>query len=66
MLINRCVCSNIKFSEVKKIMTENNLSTLEQVREFIEVSQNCQLCAPYINKMIETGETEFNYIITKE
>lgn len=47
-------------------MTENNLSTLEQVREFIEVSQNCQLCAPYINKMIETGETEFNYIITKE
>ena len=47
-------------------MEENDLSTLEEVKEYVDVSKNCQLCRPYLNKMIETGETEFNYIITKE
>jgi bacterioferritin-associated ferredoxin len=66
MLINRCVCYNIKFSEVKKIMEENNFTTLEEVQKVVDVSKNCQLCRPYLERMQKTGETEFSYIITKE
>ncbi|MBS1492135.1 MAG: (2Fe-2S)-binding protein [Bacteroidetes bacterium] len=66
MLINRCVCYNIKFEEIKKIMVEHGFTTIEEVQNEIDVSKNCKLCRPYIEKMIETGETEFNYIITKE
>jgi hypothetical protein len=46
-------------------MEEKNLTTIEEVQAEIEVSRNCKLCRPYINKMIETGETEFTYIITE-
>ena len=63
MLIDRCICFDVKFSEVKKIMEENDLKTIEEIQKLIDVSKNCKLCRPYIEKMIETGETEFNYII---
>jgi len=63
MLIDRCICFNVKFSEVKEIMEENNFTTIEEVQEVVVVSKNCKLCRPYLEKMVETGETEFNYII---
>lgn len=66
MLIDRCICYNVKFSEVKKIMEENNFTTIEEVQEEIDVSKNCKLCRPYIERMMKTGETEFDYIIEKE
>jgi bacterioferritin-associated ferredoxin len=66
MLIDRCICFNVKFSEVKKIMDENHFTTIEEVQNIVDVSKNCKLCRPYLKKMIKTGETEFNYIIEKE
>ncbi len=66
MLIDRCICYNVKFSEVKEIMKQNNFTTIEEVQSVIDVSMNCQLCRPYLEKMMKTGETEFNYIIEKE
>ncbi len=66
MLINRCVCFNVKFADVKKVMDENGFTTLDEVQSIIDVSKNCKLCRPYLEKMLETGETEFNYIIEKE
>ncbi|MBN8571909.1 MAG: (2Fe-2S)-binding protein [Ignavibacteria bacterium] len=66
MLINRCVCFNVKFADVKKIMDENGFTEIEEVQSVIDVSKNCKLCRPYLEKMLKTGETEFNYIIEKE
>lgn len=66
MLINRCVCFNVKFADVKRIMDENGFTKLEEAQSVIDVSKNCKLCRPYLEKMLETGETEFNYIIEKE
>ncbi|MBN8568622.1 MAG: (2Fe-2S)-binding protein [Ignavibacteria bacterium] len=66
MLIDRCICFNVKFADVKKIMDDNGFNTLEEVQSVIDVSKNCKLCRPYLEKMLQTGETEFNYIIEKE
>ena len=66
MLIDKCICFNVKFSEVKKIMEDNNFTTIEEVQSVIDVSKNCLLCRPYIERMMQTGETEFDYIIEKE
>ena len=44
-------------------MKENDLKTLEELREVKTVAANCKLCVPYILKMIETGEIKFNIII---
>jgi bacterioferritin-associated ferredoxin len=66
MQIDRCICYNVKFADVKKIMDDNGFNTLEEVQSVIDVSKNCKLCRPYLEKMLQTGETEFNYIIEKE
>jgi len=61
MAINRCICSNIYFSEIKKIAEEKDLETVGDLQKEGICSQNCQLCVPYIEKMFETGKTEFVY-----
>ncbi|MEO8209025.1 MAG: (2Fe-2S)-binding protein [bacterium] len=61
--ITKCICYDTTFSEMKNIMEENNLKTLEELREIKIVAANCKLCVPYINRMIETGETEFDVIL---
>lgn len=62
--IDRCICYNTTFEEMKSIMCENNIKTIDELRNIKPVSLNCKICLPYILKMIETGETEFNEILT--
>jgi bacterioferritin-associated ferredoxin len=61
--VDRCICFNTTFEEMKRIMEENNLKTLEELKRVKQVADNCMLCVSYIQKMIETGETEFELII---
>jgi bacterioferritin-associated ferredoxin len=44
---------------MKQIMEKNNLKTLKQLQKYKQVGMNCKLCVAYIEKMIETGRTEF-------
>lgn len=57
--VTKCVCYDTTFEEMKDIMNKNNINTLEELRQIKPVALNCKLCVPYINKMIETGETKF-------
>lgn len=61
--ITKCICYDTTFSEMKIIIEKNKLNSLEELREFKQVAWNCKLCVPYINKMIETGETKFEVIM---
>lgn len=61
--ITKCICYDTTFKEMRKIMRENNLRSIEELREFKPVALNCKLCLPYIKKMIRTGETEFTSLI---
>ena len=61
--ITKCICYDTTFEEMKKIMKENSLSTLEELRERKIVAANCKLCVPYIIKMIETGKTKFKIVL---
>lgn len=63
--IDRCICYNVTFEEIKKLMNEKHLKTIEDIQMHIEVSQNCKLCRPYILKMIDTGQTVFHEIISE-
>lgn len=66
LTINKCVCSNITFSEVKEIALRNNADSLAKLQQKVDVAVNCRLCVPYIQEMLKTGETEFHKIIIKE
>lgn len=61
--ITKCICYDTTFSQMKKIMQKNNLKTLDELKDIKVVAANCRLCVPYINKMIETGKTEFDNIL---
>ena len=65
-MITRCVCFGKKFRELKKIADKNGAKTIEQLQEHVRFGHNCQRCHPYVKKMLETGQTEFEHIIESE
>lgn len=57
--VNRCICHNHSFKEIKQYAGENNLDSLEQLQASKFCSCGCGLCAPYVELMLATGETAF-------
>ncbi len=58
-MVIKCVCSDILFSEMKKIAEKHGVSSTDKLREYVTFGVNCKLCLPYVEKMLKTGETEF-------
>lgn len=61
MKVDRCVCHEISFSEIKKISEEQDLHSIEELRDERICSTNCKMCEPYIREMLQTGETTFQH-----
>ena len=51
----RCVCAEVSFATVK----ESGASTMEEAEAWFGCGLSCGLCRPYLERMLETGETEF-------
>lgn len=51
---------------MQQVMVHNNFKTFDELKQHITFGENCQLCVPYVKKMIETGKTEFEYIPQSE
>jgi bacterioferritin-associated ferredoxin len=60
-MVDRCVCFNRFFSEMQQVMIHNNIKTFEELKKYITFGENCSLCVPYVELMIKTGRTEFEY-----
>jgi len=59
-MVNRCICSNISFEEVKKLAAEKNFNSVEELQLNRVCCRHCELCRPYVEEMLRTGETSFN------
>lgn len=59
MKIDRCVCFDYLFAELKEVAYENNASTLHELQKVVVVGEACEMCVPYIEQMLQTGKTEF-------
>lgn len=59
MPVDRCICHQISFAEVKRIADEKGLLSVERLRVEKICSTNCRLCEPYLRQMLKTGETTF-------
>lgn len=53
--IRQCVCFAVTFKEILKA----GPSTIEEIQAAYGCSTSCGLCLPYLQRMLETGETEF-------
>jgi NAD(P)H-nitrite reductase large subunit len=58
-MVDRCVCFNKTFKELKITAGLHGCTTIPELKKYVIFSENCKLCVPYIEKMLETGETEF-------
>jgi bacterioferritin-associated ferredoxin len=57
--VRRCVCGDVSFAELK----DQGVTTFEQAAE-LGVGITCGLCRPYLERLFETGETEFTVLST--
>jgi bacterioferritin-associated ferredoxin len=62
-IITKCICNDITFEKINKKINEKKIKRIEDLRKVMTVASNCKLCLPYINKMIETGQTSFENIL---
>jgi bacterioferritin-associated ferredoxin len=65
VLISRCICRNVEFSELLPLARANGWSLDDLVRE-TGCGGQCGLCRPYLSRMLRTGETEFHEILTAD
>lgn len=63
--IDRCVCYDRTFAELKAIAEQHDCTTIEELQQHVEFGLNCRLCHPYVRRMLETGETLFDHVITE-
>ncbi len=60
--IDRCVCLNRSFSELKELAKSKGLD-FAGLRAATGCGTGCGLCVPYVKVMLRTGQTEFRELI---
>ncbi len=58
MPIDRCVCFNVLFSELKQY-ADSRPCRYEDMRRRFNCGRGCGLCVPYIRELLRTGQTSF-------
>ncbi len=61
-MVTKCVCFDLEFSEILPIAIQYGCTTIEALQNCMEFGKKCERCHPYIQKMLETHETEFEVI----
>lgn len=57
--ITRCVCHQRTFEELKAYCHECDIKTTEELVERRLCGCGCAMCLPYVQLMLQTGETAF-------
>ena len=64
--VDRCVCFQRTFAEIKEVSQQTGLRTLEELIEPAEFGLSCHTCHPYVRRMLRTGETVFSELLLEE
>lgn len=64
MRIDRCICFDRTFAELKEVARANSVGSVEELQDHVEFGRQCALCHPYVRRMLRTGETWFRQILT--
>jgi bacterioferritin-associated ferredoxin len=57
MAVNRCICANIPFTELRKL-ADTGIRDLEELGRLTNCGKGCGMCIPYIRVMLATGQTD--------
>ena len=61
--IDRCVCFDRTFADLKHVALATRASTVEALQAHAAFGEKCGLCHPYVRRMLRTGETVFEEVI---
>lgn len=61
--IDRCVCFSKTFAELKQIAEAQNVQSLRELQRHCVFGEKCQMCHPYVEAMLETGQTVFTHLL---
>ena len=65
VLVSRCICRGIAFSELLPLARAQNWDLLALMQE-TGCGAQCGLCRPYLRRMLRTGETAFYQLLNAE
>lgn len=57
--VKSCICHGRSFKEIKEYAEDHNINTVKELQRDKYCSCGCGLCSPYVEMVLETGETEF-------
>ncbi|MEF8939584.1 MAG: (2Fe-2S)-binding protein [Salinivenus sp.] len=66
MHIDRCYCYQVPFDRLKDVAEETGADSIEALQAHVLFGANCQLCHPYVRRMLRTGETVFDEILEED
>ncbi len=66
MEIDRCYCYDQTFAHLKAVADETDASSIEALQEHVTFGENCQLCHPYVDCMLRTGQTVFHEVLASD
>jgi bacterioferritin-associated ferredoxin len=64
--IDRCLCFGQTFTALKDIAERTGATTLPDLQAHVAFGHRCQLCHPYVRRMLQTGETMFHHLLPAE
>ena len=63
MNIDRCYCYDQTFDDLKDGAEDTGAASLEALQAHVTFGENCQLCHPYVRRMLHTGKTVFHEVV---
>ncbi|MGB3541988.1 (2Fe-2S)-binding protein [Rubrivirga sp.] len=64
MTIDRCFCFATTFTDLADVAAETGAATVPELQRHALFGRKCQLCHPYVRRMVRTGETVFHEVVT--
>jgi bacterioferritin-associated ferredoxin len=64
--IDRCYCFCKPFAELQTVADAKGAETVAELQDHATFGHNCQLCHPYVRRMLRTRRTVFHEIVTAE
>jgi bacterioferritin-associated ferredoxin len=62
--VTQCICRRFPFERLLPLVRERGWTLADIMRE-TGCGDNCGLCRPYLRRMLATGETVFNELLTE-
>lgn len=63
--IDRCLCFGRTFADLAEVAAETGAASVPELQAHALFGRKCRLCHPYVRRMLRTGQTVFDEVVTE-